>query len=716
MKANRLEDNRPGALKLLLNASNLLLTAGSEEDVLADMLELAGSVLVADAYAVWRETADTELWRCVAQRGLSAAYPKVVGSKGRTIPETVWAIEDVDTDPRPKFGNDVYQAEGIQSMMMTPWLLGSAERATLVFYWHSHRTFTQEDEDCALTLSNLSAAALKRMELAEQNRREKVRLSFLAEASSVLTSSLDYEATLEQVARLAVPQIADWCTVHIAERTGLKRLAVAHSDSTMVSLVEEFARRYPEEIFPDRGLDTVLRTGKPEWLPFVPDEELTSIVRDEGRLELLRQLNLSSILVVPLISHGKALGAIRLLGSDGRSFGKDDLQLAVDLGVRAGVAIENSQLHREVLEQESELRLSHAAAKMGSWSWDLEHQEIKWSDEFKVLHGVPLSEQPSYEVGSQLVYADDRERIQRELSLALETPEVESIVFEHRANGVGGKVIWVQNRGRIRRDETGKAVGIVGIAIDVTESHMAEEALRRTEKLAAAGRLAATVAHEVNNPLESLMNLVYLSLQSKGLPEDVRGLLVIADGELTRMAHIVRQTLGFYRESTLAKAADLNKIVEDVIGLYRSRAMSRGLTLELQTFDAEPMLCLVNVGEMMQLVSNLVSNALDATPRGGRVVARVNCTQDGVELSVSDTGVGIAEEHRKHLFEPFFTTKADVGTGLGLWVSKGIVEKHGGTIVIEHGLEAGTIVRVVLPRLPEDGTQNDEAMAANVAS
>jgi signal transduction histidine kinase len=193
-----------------------------------------------------------------------------------------------------------------------------------------------------------------------------------------------------------------------------------------------------------------------------------------------------------------------------------------------------------------------------------------------------------------------------------------------------------------------------------------------------------------------LVNLIYLAQGAPGLPAETAEHLRIADGELKRMAHIVRQTLGFYRESTVPREVDLGRLVAEVLDLYRSRANTRGLTLHQEA--SEPELSVYsNGGEIKQVVANLISNAIDATAAGGQVTASVRRGENGVEIVVADTGTGISEASRKHLFEPFFTTKSDVGTGLGLWVSKGIVEKHGGTISVDAADGVGTVVRFSLP-------------------
>ena len=202
------------------------------------------------------------------------------------------------------------------------------------------------------------------------------------------------------------------------------------------------------------------------------------------------------------------LGAIRLIASAPRSFLRDDVLLAEELARRAASAIENAQLHRAVLVQDSRLRLAHAAARMGAWSWDIVNQRMSWSDEFRELHGLKHNSASTAGAGTGLIHPDDHEQVLREMDEAFASG-AEFLTLEHRAVAGDGRVFWVHSRGRIERDgENGNATGVVGIAMDISERRQTEEALRKTEKLAATGRLAATVAHEINNPLEAIVNLV----------------------------------------------------------------------------------------------------------------------------------------------------------------------------------------------------------------
>ena len=240
------------------------------------------------------------------------------------------------------------------------------------------------------------------------------------------------------------------------------------------------------------------------------------------------------------------------------------------------------------------------------------------------------------------------------------------------------------------------------LEVEIKERKQTLEALLRSEKLAAAGRLSASIAHEINNPLESVMNTLFLARSTPGLPEAAREYLEVADGELRRVAHIARQSLGFYRESTAPVTNSASALLDSVFYLLQAKIKAKGATVQKQ---CDQRLKVTGVfGELRQVVSNLLANALDAVDENGTVKLRcARCALDGqrrVRITVSDNGKGVDTAARKQIFEPFFTTKGSVGTGLGLWVSKQIIEKHGGSIHVRSnttGRRRGTTFSVVLP-------------------
>jgi signal transduction histidine kinase len=253
------------------------------------------------------------------------------------------------------------------------------------------------------------------------------------------------------------------------------------------------------------------------------------------------------------------------------------------------------------------------------------------------------------------------------------------------------------------RAENGEIIGAAKIARDITQQKKAEQALRMTERLASVGRMAATVAHEINNPLEAVTNLVYLAKQ-RAERKDVRDYLHAVEDELDRISHLTKQTLGFYRESKTPGPTKVGTVVDSVVSVFATRARNRGIRLDTE-IRHDPEIYAVS-GEIRQLIANLLSNSMDAVSTGGAIRIRVNeahrngTGRRGVRITVADSGTGISPDVRSQLFEPFFTTKKEVGTGLGLWVCKNIVEKYAGTIRVKSSTVPGnswTAFSVILP-------------------
>jgi PAS domain S-box-containing protein len=258
------------------------------------------------------------------------------------------------------------------------------------------------------------------------------------------------------------------------------------------------------------------------------------------------------------------------------------------------------------------------------------------------------------------------------------------------------------------KDDAGRIVGAAKIARDITQRKKAERALHTAERLASVGRLAATVAHEINNPLEALTNLVYLAKNSAD-SKDIRSYLIGAEEELERVAELTKQTLGFYRETKGRSGVQVGSMVNSLIAVFSSRIRNKGIKV-IQEIDLAPEVNAVP-GEIRQLIANLLSNSIDAVSRNGRIRIRVSHATarnadriEGVRLTVADDGPGIPAEARQQLFEPFFTTKKEIGTGLGLWVCKNIVESHRGTIRVKSSTapgKNGTVFSAFLPVEPQ---------------
>jgi signal transduction histidine kinase len=252
-------------------------------------------------------------------------------------------------------------------------------------------------------------------------------------------------------------------------------------------------------------------------------------------------------------------------------------------------------------------------------------------------------------------------------------------------------------------DEQGAVRGAVGAFFDVTERKHLEETLKRSDRLAAMGKVAGIVAHEINNPLEAIMNTFYLLKGHPSLNEEARYYVQLADQELERISHITRQTLSFYRESQSAVNVPVSDLLDDVLELQDRLLQTHKISIEkrystkgyVQGFPVE----------LKQVFLNLAGNAIQAMPNGGRLRATVAPVMQkngkrGVQISISDTGCGIQRHDARHLFEPFFTTKSTKGTGLGLWISRGIIHKHDGSLKFRSVFTssgASTCFQVFLP-------------------
>ena len=306
----------------------------------------------------------------------------------------------------------------------------------------------------------------------------------------------------------------------------------------------------------------------------------------------------------------------------------------------------------------------------------------------------------------ELVHPDDRPRIMAIFQANLSLPgSITPIEVRFRHND--GSWRTLEATGNNLLQEPGVA-GIVVNSRDITERKRTEDVLHATEKLATTGRLAAAIAHEINNPLEGVTNLLYLLENHPSLDATARRYARMAQEEVARVARIARQTLAFYREPTEPVEVDVAELVNGLLELYAHKLQSRNVALDKRL--ESPALITASPGEVRQVLSNLLSNALDAVPEHGEIKVHVFQSRDwshpwqqGVRINVADNGHGIPREHLRRIFDPFFTTKGEKGTGLGLWVSHGIVQKYGGSIHVHSSMRpghSGTCFSVFFPHTP----------------
>lgn len=383
-----------------------------------------------------------------------------------------------------------------------------------------------------------------------------------------------------------------------------------------------------------------------------------------------------------------------------------DLRRRLDQALNESrIAQEQSKAAQAVKERETRLQMALDAGRVGLWDEDLENGHALWADEIYRILGIEPGSvaSPGYQVYRTFIHAEDRDLVD---SIFEETrAQARPFCCEYRIARRDGMVRWVEVQARYETNDEGRAIRILGAVTDVTHRKEAQDVLLRTEKLAAAGRLAASVAHEINNPLEAITNLLYLIARADDL-ESAQAQAQRALDEVMRVSRITQQTLKFHRQSEPASKTRLSEILEDVLELSRGRLANGRITVERRYQDDPEVECLA--GDLRQVFANLVSNSLDAIgDSGGKLVVRLRRSRNwrtpfvfGLRVTFADSGGGMDPQTRRRIYEPFFTTKRESGTGLGLWLTSEIIERLQGNLHVWSSRLAGrsgTAFSVFLP-------------------
>ena len=478
-----------------------------------------------------------------------------------------------------------YAEEGIRSMIVFPLTIRGQRSGTMVFYSHHRVTFRDVDVQVGRALANLAAAALTTADLYEEQRhaRESAdharqQATFLAQAGSVLGSSLDYERTLRSVANLAVPTMADWCAVDIVvDRGMLQRIAVAHVDPEKVEFARTLQERYPADPNAPGGVHDVIRTGKPAFMSRIPGALLDASARDAEHLRIIRELNLRSYMCVPLTIQQKAVGAITFVSAESnREYTDADVRFALELATRAALAVENARAYERA------------------------NEASRLKDEF-----------------------------------------------------------------------------------------------------------LATLSHELRTPLNAVLGYAQMMRTQTISPEKAKGAWEVVERNATALKRIIEDVLDVSRIVTgrlrlNVEPVDVAAILHESTATVLPAADAKGVRIET---IIEPLLTPISGdgGRLQQIFWNLLSNAIKFTPRGGKVQLRLARVNSHIEVTVSDTGRGVAAEFLPFVFERFRQADASFsrehgGLGLGLAIAKQLVELHGGTITAASGgIDRGATFIVKLP-------------------
>jgi PAS domain S-box-containing protein len=555
--------------------------------------------------------------------------------------------------------------------------------------------------------------------------REGHQRAFLLRAVDEMSSSLDYEKTLATVARLAVPVLADWCAIDLADGGKTRRLAVAHVDPAKLTFVAELQRRYPADPHSRTGVPEILRTGKAEFIPFIPRELLTAAAVDEEHLRLIDQLQLGSYIGVPLKVRGQVIGALTIvMAESNRRYTQKDLELAQALADRSALAIDNAGMFRE---REAARQLAAAQRDQSEERFRLMVESVK---DYAIFMLDPKGVITTWNAGAQLIKGYRPEEIigrhfscfyskeevlagkcERELAIASLEGRFEEEGWRLRKDG---SRFWANVVITAVRDAQSQLRGFAKVTRDLTERRRSEgelagEARRRLEAESQthfAEMFIGILGHDLRNPLNAI-SIGAALIKRKGIADDRVIERILQSSE--RMSNMVGQLLDLTRTRLAGgilierRPAGLRTLVAGAIDELQLVYRDRDIRLEA----GEEIDGLWDTDRLAQVVSNLVGNALEHGDPDQPVAVQLSAADDIVRFSVHSFGPPIPPEVLPVIFDPYRRTtvrsKRSKGLGLGLFITQQIVLAHGGRLDCRSTREDGTSLTVLLPR-GADGT------------
>jgi PAS domain S-box-containing protein len=683
----------------LQRAADALISARTPEEVLDSVLTEGVRAAEARGGLIATLSDDGEWLDVVASRGYDNRYIEpfrrfpLAGdfplSEAVRTGEGVFLRSERERDER--YPELVGRSQPGHALVCLPLVGEHGPMGGLVFSFSSDQEFPPARRALKLALARQVALALERAHLsvAEQALRES--LTFLGEATALLTSSLELERTLESLTQLAVPLLADWCAISmLVEETGeIEQVVVAHQDPERKRWAQEMQAR-SRTIMIDDEFDLtarVLRTAEPVFLREVPQELLDEAVeRDPNAAEALEEISIRSAITVPLRSGERTLGALTLV-SEVRELQDSDFELAQELAARAAIAVENARLYREA-ERRAEAALALEYVGDGVVLLDEDGRVRFWNAAAAAITGVretdalgrrPAEVLPAWVELTRLAELADAATPERARPV---TVPIETASRDR----------WVAVTG-VAFDE-----GVVYALRDVSDEHALERA--RSD-------FVATASHELRTPLAAVYGAARTLLRTDiEIPGDQRDrFLEIIVSETERLTAIVSQILlaGQLEEGRVdvtTTATDLKPLAESALDLARIRAPEQ-IELRLEQ-DGAPAVALADEDKLRQVLVNLLDNAIKYSPDGGDVVVELEGGNGRVRLAVRDRGLGIPPGEQERIFEKFYRldpalTRGVGGSGLGLFISRELVSRMGGSLTVRSQPGEGAAFVVDLP-------------------
>jgi signal transduction histidine kinase len=551
-------------------------------------------------------------------------------------------------------------------------------------------TFSEERRRFKIALAQQVAQALERTRLFEAEQQLRRRMSFLADAGYLLSSSLDYRETLARVARLAVPDLADWCSVDVLSDDGtrIERLAVAHVDPEMVRWAQELGDRYPPDPDSPYGVAAVLRTHEPQVTPTIDDELLVSASQgDEELLDILRRLELRSAITVPLIARDRALGALSLIRT-GRSptYSETEVDLAIQLGRHGGQAVDNALLVRQVQRQADAARALEYIAD-GVVLVDDDDIVRFWNPAASVMTGIAVDDV----IGKRAATIPGWKELAAGVAVQEGAP-VAVLPFTH-----GEAERWLAVRAAAF--EQGVAYALRDVTAD-----------RQLERLRS--EFVATASHELRTPLAAVYGAIRsLRRTDVEMPAEQQELFLgMIENESERLRSLVDQLLIAGRLDAGAvemsiQTFEVGPLIDEVVQAARVIAPE---SIAFEIGGETNVAVHADRDLLRQVLGNLVDNAVKYSPGGGIVAVSAREDAKGAAIAVADQGVGIAPEVHTRIFEKFFRVDPGQlsgvgGTGLGLYIAAELMRRMGGRLTVDSTPGAGSTFTIGFSTADEAG-------------
>jgi PAS domain S-box-containing protein len=541
------------------------------------------------------------------------------------------------------------------------------------------------------------------------------REQFLSNVSKVLSSSLDYQTTVSNIAALVVPKLADWFVVDLVDEQGnFNLLEVAYRDPAKVEWAYELRKKFPIDPDAQGSSQNIVRTGQSELYPSISDEMLVASAHSEEELEMSRKIGFSSVMAVPLIARGKILGVVTFVHAEsGRMYDESDLALAEEVGRRAGVALDNARLYREVKEARDQLDIILQGVADSIIVQDSEGRLIFANEAAARSSGFASPEEmmktPTNVILGQGEMVDEAgepfplDRLPNRRALAGERDPQATIGYRNRVTGQPER--WLISKASSVYDERGNVVYVILMSHDITERQLAEK--RKDEFISMA-------SHELKTPVTSIKGFtqVLRSRLKHGGDEQAQHFLERMDMQLNKLTKLINDLLDISKMQAgklpLQKEMfRLDEVVREIVENLQAVTPTHKLRLE-EIMEVEVYGDRDRIG---QVVINLLTNAIKYSPESDDVVIRVTKDRELATVSVQDQGIGIDIIHQQKIFERFYQVtdpleKTYPGLGIGLYISNEIIQRHHGRMRVKSSKGNGSTFSFSLPlRQPEqDGT------------